>query len=101
MRECREASQGTKAQRALGRRLARRMSLLVGVGMMVLFGTAQAASASNVTSVTPAEACPGEVVTFNGTGFPTGSRPETRWNDKVDLEAAFGNLEGNPEKKPI
>src|SRR4029077_1577675 len=82
MRERREASLGTDGARTLRRRLTRRMSLLVtGVGMFVFLAVAQAATAATVTSVTPAEGCPGEIITFHGTGFNTspGSRNNVKW----------------------
>jgi hypothetical protein len=44
------------------------------------------------TSVTPAKGCPGDVVTFQGTGFETdGSRNRVRWNDFKAGEEQFGS----------
>lgn len=73
-------------------RLAGRMSRLVTAGMLVFFGTAQAASGTTVTSVTPAEGCPGDVVTFHGSSFKTGgARPNAEWKDEVGLHEQFGD----------
>src|SRR5207249_10812822 len=67
--------------------------LFAGVASLVaLAGAAQVASAATVTSVTPAEGCPGDVVTFHGTGFKTspGSRPNGIWNDETGIREQFG-----------
>lgn len=73
-------------------RFATRVGRLVGVGMLVFFATTQAASAATVSSVTPAEGCPGDVVTFHGSGFKTGgSRPSADWNDEIGIHEQFGD----------
>src|SRR5438128_8684841 len=100
MRECRDLL-GAQRPRALVR-LTRRMSLLVGaLAMFVLFGVAQAASAATLVSVTPNEACPGEVVTFTGKGFATKGRPNVKWSDKTGIQEQFGPVgtdKGIPEE---
>src|SRR5439155_1615012 len=97
MRKRREASLGTKEPRSRGRRLARRLSLLVGaasIGMVVSLSAAQAAAATTVTNVVPKEACPGEEVTFVGSGMKTGAgqRANVMWNDSVGIQEQFGKL---------
>ena len=60
MRQRREAMSGTAAPKGLGKRLSGRMSLLVSaLSLMVFFGSAQAASAWHLTSVSPTSGCPG------------------------------------------
>ena len=60
MRQRREAMSGTAAPKGLRKRLSGRMSLLVSaLSLMVFFGSAQAASAWHLTSVSPTSGCPG------------------------------------------
>ncbi len=69
MRKRREAMQGTKAE-PRARRFSRRMSLIAStLGLLVFLGSAQAASAWHLTSVSPTTGCPGATVTFTGTSF--------------------------------
>src|SRR3981081_3420135 len=95
MRECMDASLATRGPRAptrssLRRRLARRTGLLVGmVGLVVFWSAAGAVSAEGdnngggkATSVTPAEGCPGDVVTLKGSGFSPSHRNFGEWNTK-------------------
>src|SRR5262249_38873256 len=69
-----------------GTQLARRRglgrtALLAGTAMLVLLGSAQAASAApKLTSVSPTAGCPGTEVKLLGTGF-TGSSAEVEWVD--------------------
>ena len=80
MRERREAMHGTPIAARARRRGIGRLALLASTAMLVLLGSATAASASNpkLTKVTPAEGCPGTEVTLTGTGF-TGSTAEVEW----------------------
>src|SRR6516225_6884292 len=82
MRERREAMHGTPIAARARRRGIGRLALLASTAMLVLLGSATAASASNpkLTKVTPAEGCPGTEVTLTGTGF-TGSTAEVEWTD--------------------
>src|SRR5207237_215288 len=102
MRERMDASLGTKGPRAptresLRRRLARRMSLLVAAVGLLAFCSAGAAWGNNntggggkATSVTPAEGCPGDVVTLTGTGFSTSGRNALEWSDEAATREQFG-----------
>ena len=63
----------------------------VALLVMVFLSTVPAASAVTVTSVTPEEGCPGEIVTFRGSGFKTGigQRPKAEWVDE-GIKEQFG-----------
>ena len=76
MRQQREARHGTQRARRRGGRIA----LLASSAMLVLLGSAQAASAAKLTSASPNEGCPGAEITFTGTGF-SGSSAEVEWSD--------------------
>ena len=66
--------------RALRLRVSARTGLLAGVvGLLVLLGSAQAASAAHLTSVSPTFGCPGTEVTFTGTAFTGASTAQ--WAD--------------------
>ena len=82
MRERREAMHGTPdAPRARRRRRAGRWTLLGSLlSMFVLAGGVEASSASPfIEKVTPSSACPGEKVTFHGSGFTASD--EAMWKD--------------------
>src|SRR5271163_4356645 len=83
MRKRMEAMQGTHGgARALGQRLTGRVSLLASmVGLLVFFGSAQAASAWHLTSVSPTTGCPNTTVKFTGTGFATSGSFTAEWRD--------------------
>ena len=83
MRQRREAMPGTKnaEPRAIRRRLTGRISLLAStLGLLVFFGSAQAASAWKLTSVSPNSGCPGTEVKLTGTSF-SGSSANIEWKD--------------------
>src|SRR5438552_1198671 len=88
MRERMDAWMGTRASRTQKRRVTRYMSLLVGVFMLVFFSAAQGAFAGKALTISPPEGCPGDIVTFTGTGFNTGagSRPKIEWTDNGTKE---------------
>jgi hypothetical protein len=66
-------------------RTVRRPSLLAGtMGLLVFFGSAQAASAWHLTSVSPTSGCPGTEVAFTGTSF-SGSSSGVQWNNPAGL----------------
>ncbi len=72
---------GVAACPAMGLRTARRASLLASMlGLLVFFGSAQAASAWHLTSVSPTVGCPGTEVQFTGTGF-SGTSTTATWSD--------------------
>ena len=50
------------------------------VAVLALFGTAEAASASTITKVTPEKGCPGENIVIEGTGFKANEN-EAIWED--------------------
>ena len=93
MRKRREAVQGTTAEPGALRRLRGRMSLFAAtLGLLVFLGSAQAASAWHLTSISPNKGCPGEVlpatevVTFTGTGFgAVGTKVNAEWYDPAGL----------------
>jgi len=61
------------------------MSLVASVvGLLVFLGSAQAASAWHLTSVTPTNGCPGTEVSFTGTSF-SGSTSKIQWTDPSSL----------------
>jgi Collagen triple helix repeat (20 copies)/IPT/TIG domain len=65
----------------IGRGPAGRPRLLAGlVSLLVFLGSAQAASAAHLTSVSPTSGCPGTEVTFTGTNFK-GSSTNVAWSD--------------------
>ena len=70
MRERTEAMHSSKvATRTLSRCLTGRMGLLAStLGVLVFFGSVQTGTAASL-SVTPNKGCPGETVTFKGSGF--------------------------------
>lgn len=66
-------------------RTVRWPSLLAStLGLLVFFGSAQAASAWHLTSVSPNSACPGTEVTFTGTSF-SGSSSSVQWHNSAGL----------------
>ena len=72
---------GVAACPAMGPRTAGRASLLASMlGLLVFFGSAQAASAWHLTSVSPTSGCPGTEVQFTGTGF-SGTSTTATWSD--------------------
>ncbi len=72
---------GVAACPAMGLRTARRASLLASMlGLLVFFGSAQAASALHLTSVSPASGCLGTRVAFTGTEF-SGTSATATWSD--------------------
>ena len=81
-----EGKQGTTAAaKALTRRVTGRISLLVGaLSLVLVLGSAQAASAWHLTSVSPTSGCPGTEVAFTGTSF-SGSTSKIRWTDPSSL----------------
>src|SRR4029077_15668775 len=89
MRYRTDATHSTKVAPTFKLRPTWLTSLLVStLGVLAFLGSAQVAfAAAKVTSVTPAEGCPGEIVTFHGTGFNTGAgqRPNAEWvNENID-----------------
>jgi hypothetical protein len=75
----------------------RRLGLMtLALGLLGCLGAASAGSAwaappgPNVTSVTPASGCPGDIVTLKGTGFKIGQRGSITWTDK-GVEEQFGS----------
>ena len=82
MRKRREAMQGTTGEpQALKRRFLGRMSLIASaVGLLVFLGSAQAASASHLTSVSPTTGCPNTTIKFTGTSF-NGKETLAEWTD--------------------
>src|SRR5438445_745513 len=103
-RMCERMEAWMGARRTARRRFARHVGSLIGVSMLMALGVAPAVAwgdgggdeqaKGKPTSVTPAEGCPGDVVTFHGTGFATGgSRTRVRWNDFKAGEAQFGSPE--------
>jgi hypothetical protein len=67
-----------------------RMGFASVVLVVAFLCSAPAASAVTVESVTPAEGCPGEIVTFHGSGFKTGTRPKVEWLDE-GIKEQFGS----------
>src|SRR5271154_6431172 len=67
------------------RRVTRRVGLLASMlGLLVFLGSAQAASAWHLTSVSPTSGCPGTEVAFTGTSF-SGSTSRIKWTDPSSL----------------
>ena len=95
MRKRREAMQGAAAEpRALKRRFMGRMTLIASaVGMLVFLGSAQAASAWHLTSVSPTTGCPNTAITFTGTGFQTSGSFTAEWKDPASLLLHVGDNE--------
>ena len=69
---------------AMSLRAVRRPSLLAMLGLLAFFGSAQAASAWHLTSVSPTSGCPGTEVAFTGTSF-SGSSSTVQWSDPAGL----------------
>jgi len=94
MRQRSESIQATTAEpRALGRGAKGRLSLLAStLGLLVCFGSAQAASAHqtsvSLTSVSPTSGCPGTEVLFTGTGF-SGTSTTATWSDPSAASFTF------------
>ncbi len=66
-------------------RTVRRPSLLAStLGLLVFIGSAQAASAWHLTSVSPTSGCPGTEVAFTGTSF-SGTTSSVQWNNPAAL----------------
>ena len=82
MRQRMEAMHRTTAEsRTLRQRFSGRVSVLAGLlGMLVFFGSAQAASAWHLTSVNPTTGCPNTTIKFTGTSFSVGST-NAEWTD--------------------
>src|SRR5205807_8769032 len=74
------------ARASFRRRFGGYLSLLA-VSVLTLPG-AQAASAATGTTVTPQEGCPGDIVTFKGSGFKSG-RTALVWVD-FGIKEQFG-----------
>src|ERR1035438_10362118 len=67
--------------RALLRRVTGRIALLAStLGVIVLLGSAQAASAWHLTSVSPTTGCPNVTIKFTGTSF-SGTSSLAEWYD--------------------
>jgi hypothetical protein len=65
----------------IGRGTVGRLRLLAGVVTLLVFsGSAQAASAAHLTSVSPTSGCPGTEVTLTGTDFK-GTSTNVTWSD--------------------
>jgi hypothetical protein len=60
--------------------LGARVSLASIVGLVVLLGSAQAASAWHLTSVSPTTGCPNTTIKFRGTSF-SGKEALAEWRD--------------------
>lgn len=74
-----------RARPSNSRRLAGRVSLLAGMlGLLVFFGSVQAASAWHLTSSSPSSGCPGTEVTLTGNSF-SGSTTTAEWKDPSSL----------------
>jgi len=72
-----------------GARVAGRLSLLAGMlGLLVFLGSAEAASAWHLTSVSPTSGCPGTEVTFTGSSF-SGKTATAEWYDPSSLISTF------------
>jgi hypothetical protein len=82
MRHRREAiPTTTTAVRAVRRLSVWRVTLLAGaLGLLVMCGSAQAAPAWHLASVSPTSACPGTDITFSGSGF-SGTSTNVLWTD--------------------
>ena len=69
---------------AMGLRAVRRLSLVGTLGLLVFLGSAQAASAWRLTSVSPTSGCPGTEVKLTGNSF-YGSTTTAEWKDPSSL----------------
>ena len=70
--------------RAMSLRAVRRLSLVGTLGLLVFLGSAQAASAWHLTSVSPTSGCPGTEVKLTGNSF-YGSTTTAEWRDPSSL----------------
>jgi hypothetical protein len=71
-----------------------RLTVASVVGLPLFLGAARAASATTVSSVKPAEGCPGDVVTFLGSGFKTsGHGAGAAWSGSTGIREQFGDEE--------
>ncbi len=72
------------SRQATSVRAMRRLSLVGTLGLLVFLGSAQAASAWRLTSVSPASGCPGTEVKLTGSSF-YGSTTTAEWRDPSSL----------------
>ena len=79
---------------AVARRMTRRATLLAGtMGLLVFFGSAQAASAWILKTVSPEHGCPSETITFTGEHFGAkGSTTTVNWIDPTAQQPSGDNL---------
>ena len=94
MRDRREAIQGSGTGRRRGGRIGLITSL---IGLFVVLGSAQAASASTLSSVTPNRGCPGDTVLLTGSGFSgkeasvVWKDPTAEWSTSITTDATVGS----------